>query len=422
MTSGLASLPGPTLPSHAETTALRAGDSVNPKLAAELRRRAVLNGCKWDPQVGDVATLAPFPLIIKRTVWDQLSLWAERLALEAEAAEWEICRRADLLRALGLPRHLQSVLAAPATMTPSAGRVVRFDFHFTTEGWRVSEANSDVPGGFSEGSYFTALMAQQFPGLRTAGDPGGQWCNALCKTVGNAGVVALLSAPGYMEDQQVVSFLASKLRELGRVALLAKPEQIRWQQGYAHLNTRWHQGPVDAIVRFYQAEWIAALPESVGWKQLFRAGKTPVANPALAAITESKRFPLVWDNLSTLLPTWRALLPETRAPQDASWFDDDGWIVKTAMCNTGDTVCIRELMSWNRWLQTRFSVFIAPERWVAQRRFESVPIPTPSGPRHVCVGVYTVNGRTAGAYARLAEKPLIDFQSVDVALLIENDD
>jgi hypothetical protein len=36
------------------------------------------------------------------------------------------------------------------------------------------------------------------------------------------------------------------------------------------------------------------------------------------------------------------------------------------------------------------------------------------------VGVFTVNGRTAGA--RLAEKPLIDFAAMDVALLLEQDD
>ena len=56
---------------------------------------------------------------------------------------------------------------------------------------------------------------------------------------------------------------------------------------------------------------------------------------------------------------------------------------------------------------------------MAQRRFESMPIPTPLGPRHVCVGVYTVNGKAAGAYVRLSEKPLIDFCATDVALLIE---
>ena len=57
------------------------------------------------------------------------------------------------------------------------------------------------------------------------------------------------------------------------------------------------------------------------------------------------------------------------------------------------------------------------ERWML-----SVPIGTPAGQRHFCVGVYTVNGKAAGAYVRLSEKPLIDFSAVDAALLLEEDD
>jgi hypothetical protein len=92
------------------------------------------------------------------------------------------------------------------------------------------------------------------------------------------------------------------------------------------------------------------------------------------------------------------------------------------MCNTGDTVSVRELMPPRQWLQTRLSVLLSPAKWIAQRRFESVPVSTAVGPRHVCVGVYTVNGHAVGAYARLSEKPLIDFAAVDVALLVEEDD
>lgn len=373
-------------------------------------------------QVGDVTTLAPFPLVMKRCVWEQLSGWAEQLAAEVAEAEQEISRRPDLLRLLGLPRNLQIVLAAETPLTPTAGQVIRFDFHPTTEGWRISEANSDVPGGFSEASHFTAIMAEHFPNLQPAGNPGDELCDVLVEAAGAGGVVALLSAPGYMEDHQVISCLASKLHGRECEAHLAKPEQIRWQNGHAHLETQWHCGLLNAVVRFYQAEWISRLPESVGWKMFFRGGRTPVANPALAAISESKRFPLVWDRLSADLRTWRALLPETHDPRDVAWSNDDRWLVKTAMCNTGDAVSIRELIKPKQWLQTRFSILLAPGQWVAQRRFEFMPIATPAGPRHVCVGVYTVNGRAAGAYTRLAEKPLIDFAAVDVALLIEEDD
>jgi glutathionylspermidine synthase len=401
---------------------IRAEEAVDPKKALEIRRRAAFEGCKWDAQVGDVTTLAPFPLVMKHSTWEQLSAWAERLAAEAAEAEKEIACRPELLRVLGLPSKLREVLTDEAPLSPAAGRVIRFDFHLTTEGWRISEANSDVPGGFSEASHFTALMAEHFPDLQLAGNPGHEWCDALSDLIGSGGVVALLSAPGFMEDHQVVSFLAAELRRRSCHAHLAKPEQIRWREGRAYLDTLWHRGPLDALIRFYQAEWMSRLPESVGWRLFFRGGKTPVANPPLAPISESKRFPLVWDRLSVELPTWRALLPESRDPRHAAWSRDDSWLVKTAMCNTGDTVSIREMMPAKQWLQTWFNVSLRPGQWVAQRRFESEPLPTPAGPRHVCVGVYTVNGRTAGAYARLAEKPLIDFAAVDVALLLESDD
>ncbi|HLH56340.1 MAG TPA: glutathionylspermidine synthase family protein [Verrucomicrobiae bacterium] len=423
MTAGLA-VPQNTEPARLFTRSpgIRAGSALDSETALDLRRRAALEGCKWDSQVGDVTTLAPFPLVMKRSVWDHLSARAEQLTAEAAEAEQEISGRPDLLRQLGLPRRLQAVLADEAPLSPAAGRIIRFDFHLTTEGWRVSEANSDVPGGFSEASHFTAIMAEHFPGLEPAGNPGHQWCDALLGLIGSGGVVALLSAPGYMEDHQVVSFLATELRRRGCQAHLAKPEQIRWREGHAYLDTLWYRGPLDAVVRFYQAEWICRLPESACWQQFFRGGKTPVANPALATITESKRFPLLWDKLSVDLPTWRALLPETRDPRQVAWSGDDGWLVKTAMCNTGDTVSIRQLMPAKQWLRTRFNVLLKPNQWVAQRRFESVPVPTPAGQRHVCIGVYTINGRTAGAYARVAEKPLIDFAAVDVALLVEQHD
>jgi glutathionylspermidine synthase len=369
-----------------------------------------------------VDVLTPFPLVMRRSVWETLAAQAEQLAAEAIAAEAEISGRPELLRRLGLPRALWNVLGDKTPPTPAAGRVFRFDFHFTTGGWRISEANSDVPGGFSEASHFTALMAEQFPRLRPAGDPGGTWADALAQAAGCGGVVALLSAPGLLEDHQVIAFLAARLRERGCRAYLAKAEQIVWRDGVAQLEGSWYRGRLAAVVRFYQAEWLVRLKGSCDWRRFIRGGRTPVANPGLSAITESKRFPLLWERLSTPLPTWRALLPETRDPRHAPWEPDDGWLLKTAMCNTGETVSIRDLLAARDWRRTRRAARWFPGGWVAQRRFESVPVRTPVGPRHVCIGVYTVNGRAAGVYARLAVKPLIDCSAPDAALLLEDDE
>jgi glutathionylspermidine synthase len=412
-----------TLTNGAETeSVLWTEAAVDSESWLEIRRRAVLDGCKWDPQVGDIDTLSPFPLVLKASAWNQLARYAEQLTAEAISAENEISHRPDLIAQLGFPRALRRVLADQSPITPTAGRVVRFDFHYTTQGWLISEANSDVPGGFSEASCFTKMMARHFPELRPAGNPGDVWTSALAAAAGPAGVIVLLSAPGFMEDHQVIAFLARRLCERGCVAHLAKPEQIVWRNKSAYLNTAWYRGPIHIIVKFYQAEWLARLPRKFGWEKFFRNGNTPVANPPLAVISESKRFPLVWNELSTRMPTWRSLLPKTRDPRAAPWSSDDAWLLKTAMCNNGDTICIRDSMSHKAWLRLRISVQLSPGKWIAQRHFESVPVSTPVGPRHVCIGVYTVNGRAAGAYARLSKKPVIDFSATDVALLLKDDE
>ena len=139
-------------------------------------------------------------------------------------------------------------------------------------------------------------------------------------------------------------------------------------------------------------------------------------------IAESKRFPLVWERLRTALPTWRALLPETCDPRSVNWRNDDGWILKAAMSNTGDEVAIRELKSAREWRRVAWSARLTPGRWVAQRRFEAAPLSTADGPVYPCIGVYTIDGRAAGVYGRYSRRHLIDFAAVGVALLICDDE
>src|SRR5205814_71245 len=99
--------------------------------------------------------------------WAELRQVASALAAEALAAEKILLRSPDLLKKLGLPKAVLSALTAnPHGLTPSAARVMRFDFHWTTGGWRISEVNSDVPGGFTEATEFTASVSRHLPGTR----------------------------------------------------------------------------------------------------------------------------------------------------------------------------------------------------------------------------------------------------------------
>jgi glutathionylspermidine synthase len=398
---------------------IRAGAPLAEAEFREARRAALLDFCKWDPQVGDVATLVPFPLLIEPQTWRQLSDWAEALAAEMLAAEAELLARPELHRALGIPRALRCALrrALREGATPAAARIARFDFHWTRDGWRISEVNSDVPGGYCEASAFTELVARCVPGSRSSGDPGCAWADAIAAAAPRC--VALVSAPGFMEDTQVVAYLADRLRERGRAAFAAKPENLRWVGGRAELDAAWRAGPLDAVVRFFQAEWLPRVTRACQPLRFVAGGHTPVTNPGTALLSESKRFPTVWSRLATPLPTWRRLLPETRDPREAPWRRDEGWVLKSAFCNNGDDLAIPGESGVREWRQAARAALLAPGRWIAQRRFASVPLATPAGPVHPCLGVYVVNGHAAGIYGRLAAKPLIDFQARDVAVLVQ---
>jgi glutathionylspermidine synthase len=399
------------------TPPYRCGDRLDPEAFARVRRSLVLEHCKWDPQVGDVGTLADFPLIMPRRTWRELAKWSEALTTEAMLAEREIASRPELYARLGLPRRLRGALRSSRSeawddRTP---RAMRYDFHLTREGWRISECNADVPGGYAEASAFTAMMARHHRVAVPTGDPGAQWASAIARTAEGADV-ALVSAPGFMEDFQVVHYLASRLRQMGIRAHCSQPRQIEWMDGAAFLGGN----RLGAVLRFYQAEWLTNLPRSTRWWNYFRATRTPVYNPGTCVLIESKRFPLVWDDLSsTQLTTWRRLLPACADPREVPWRTDDSWLLKTAFCNTGDTVSARSLMTPARWANVARSARWFPGQWIAQMRFEPLPLATPLGDVFPCIGVYTIDGRACGAYARISHGPIVDYAAIDVALLIE---
>ena len=387
---------------------------LSPRDFGRLRRRLVLEHFKWDPQVGDVETLARYPLIVPALTVRELFALAEALASETVAAERELLSRPDLLRRLGLPRRIRRVLSDDSALpTPAAARVIRFDFHPTPEGWRISEANSDVPGGYAESSHFSRLMAEHWPGLQPVGDPVSALADALhCHRPGRIG---LLAATGYMEDQQVVACLADAFRRRGWNTAHGHPGQVEWRDGRAYLRSA---GSLDAVVRFFQGEWLARLRDVARWRSFFRGGRTPVINPGAAILTESKRFPLVWDELKTPLATWRSLLPETRDPRRADWRREPTWLLKAAFGNNGDEVIDRQSTGRKSWRSAEWSARLRPGDWAAQQRFAILPVETPAGPMFPCLGVYTINGRAAGIYGRMAPKLFIDYTAVDVAVLV----
>ena len=73
-------------------------------------------------------------------------------------------------------------------------------------------------------------------------------------------------------------------------------------------------------------------------------------------------------------------------------------------------------------LYGRLALPPAPGAWIAQRRFHSIPLATPRGPLHSCVGIYTVNGRASGICGRLSAGPVVDYRAIDAAVLVGTGD
>ena len=386
---------------------------------AELRRRAIVDCCKWDPQVGDVCAIARSPLVLTRAAWDEVVRIAEALAGETLAAERELIDRPALHRLLGLPRAARRALRQAARLGAAAGaaRIVRFDFHFTADGWRISEANCDVPGGLNEASGLPLAIAPHYAWAAPVGDPAGAYARAIAARLTPGATVALVHATAFSDDQQMMLFVARRLERMGITTHLASPSHLRWRDGRAHLETAWWRGALDLVIRFFPAEWLGDLPAACGWQQLFAGARTPVSNPATAMLTQSKRFPLVWDRLRTPLPAWRAHLPETRDPRDAPWRTSADWIVKPALGRVGEGIGMADAISAADMRRIVRQARWWPSGWIAQRRFRVLPIAVGGREVFPCLGVYTLDGRVVGAYGRLGGVPLIDARAADAAVL-----
>lgn len=392
--------------------------AIDPSCYREIRQRMALDEFKWDVQIGDDSALASFAFVLPREVWQELTVLTSALAQELAAAEQELSQRPALWRELGLPTRIRRALENPLSWTPGIARVIRFDFHPTTEGWRISEANSDVPGGYTEASRFTTLVQPHVADAEIAGNPAALLCETLARGCKEHRRLALLAAPGYIDDQQIVAYLSAQLRERGIEALIARPEQIHAVDGVAHLRSGTRDLPLDVLFRFYQGEWMTRL-RSDDWSLFFRGCRTPVCNPGTAVLTESKRLPLLWDRLRTPMPTWRRLLPPTCAVS-AAWLDPQGdWVLKAAYGNTGNSVFARAWSPARDYWGALAASMVRPREWVAQARFEITECATPFGPVRPCIGVYTIDGSVAGIYGRCTRSGWIDFAATDVAVFVE---
>ena len=400
----------------------KAGRPLSAKEWKEYRKRVLLDCRDCGIPPGDYFDLARFPLLMERKEWLTVARLAERLSQEALAAEQELIFRPELHEALGLPVAMRRVLRECGQKGGPRGsaRVMRCDFHFTPEGWRISEVNTDFLGGFIEASSFTELMAPYFPQYSPAPNPAAAYAAAIRKAAGGNALIGIVRRPS-ISRYRGIKCVAREVRRQGMRLVIVKPRQVRWRSNQANFAELCSPSTPDLLIRWLNVQKLPTLLPEAHWKPWFCGGRTRMSNPGSCVLTQGKRFPLVWNRLRTPIPTWRSLLPETRGIGEVPPASEREWVFKSFFGAAGAEVAIAGVTEEGAFKRMLREARHHPAGWIAQRRFESVAMATPQGPRHLCFGVYTVDGRAAGAYTRMSADPLVDGYAEDVAVLIRGE-
>lgn len=389
---------------------------------SDYRYDVIFKAYKWDPQVEDHNTISRHVVMLSREIARQLEMWAERLSEETVSMEKALAGNPAPAKELGLPGKI--VRALPLLSRYDGGRnvrLMRFDFHPTETGWALSEVNSDVPGGLAEASVLPELAGKYFGGYAPGKNLARSLMEAFKARVKESGRIALVHATAYADDRQVMQFLGDCLEGNGFQTTFAAPDHIGWVDKRAVSILEGQEGELNGIVRFFPLEWLPNLPWRSQWEGFYDCETTSCNHP-IAIFAQSKRLPLIWNRLGVDVPTWKSLLPETVDP-GAIDQEADGWIYKPAMGRVGEGISIREAASPQELSRIRKAVRRHPGQWIAQRRFQSRPLRTEEGELyHLCIGVFTVNGKSAGFYGRISPYPRIDARAKDIPLLIPREE
>jgi glutathionylspermidine synthase len=386
------------------------------------RYDVIFKAYKWDPQVGDHNTISRHAVLMSVETAEQLETWAEQMSRETVSMEEALLKRMPLAEELRLPAPVYKAFKRLSGYDRGQNvRLMRFDFHPVETGWAVSEVNSDVPGGLAEASAMPGIAAAYFDGCSPGPSVAKSLLEAFRSRLKNGGRIAFVHATSYSDDRQVMQFLSDYFRN-GRWfdTILAAPDHLRWNNKKAVSILEGREGEIDGIVRFFPLEWFAGLPRNSDWQGYYDCA-TPSCNHPVASLAQSKRLPLMWDKLEVDIPAWKRFLPETRDPGSVLPREAD-WIFKPALGRVGEGISIKGAASEKELKLIEKAVRVQPKDWVAQRMFKSLPLVADDGESyHLCIGVFTVDGKAAGFYGRLSPYPRIDARAKDVPILIAKD-
>ncbi len=371
---------------------------------------------KWDAYLAGSLRVLPEALVLGA---DEHTAAVET-CLALDGALGRVAARAkatpECWERLAIPAPVRELIAAEVERP---FQLARYDLVPTAEGWMLPEFNEDAPGGFNEAVAAPALFAP----LLARGELAGDFAASFLAGMPPGKRVGLVYATGYAEDLQHVLLLADLLRSRGSEAVLASPEQLACGAfGRPRLAGR----PVDWILRFFPAEWYAALANRRAWRRAL--ARIPVVNPLGRILRQSKGLFAWWRTAPGIDAADRELLgrhtPHTEflEPRAAARLlaEREDWVLKRMFGRMGDAVVIGHRTPAADWERCLAEACRRPEEWIAQHAFRPLAFPTAAGARlYPVLGVYLIDGRFAGHYSRADEIGFTTHEAYYVVTAVE---
>lgn len=314
-------------------------------------------------------------------------------------------------------------LAAASFQAGDDAALVRVDLLLGDDGvFRACEINADCPGGHNEATGLPILAQQAgfWQGLNPTAllDDLVERLAALAerpgapKGLGGRGTVALLYATAYAEDLQVCALVQRALRARGVPAILCAPTAPKLRGGVLCVG----EVPVAVLYRYFPTEYMEGQRNLEMLATAVTSGALRTLSSFAQIYAQSKlAFARAWAKKTELTDAEQDVLarhtPETfelhEIPAAQLVAERAGWVLKRALGRVGDEVFVGSLMlpaDWAALVESLGALCQSDEteKWLAQRFIPQRAVRSPYGEQLVTLGVYLLDGRFAGYFARLS--------------------
>jgi len=401
--------------------------------------RLVAGGIIPDPWVDGEPRFRVEPIVLTERAFGELNRAAESVAMVYDEACRLCVEHPSLVDEFLMLTPCQKLMWLASQ--PLWHGIARADVFRTSEGLAVCELNSDTPTGEAE----AVILGEMYSSVSGARDPNTELRarfvamvdamerRLLPKDASRA--VGLLYPTEMTEDLPLVHIYRQWLEAEGREVVLGSPFNLTVSSdGVPELLGV----PCGIFVRHYKTDWWGerlpvwtdgepfadATPLVDPLSRLITGvaeSKCVVINPFGSVVAQNKRtMALMWERRDLFSEAARAAIDayvprtvrlEAMHPEQLS-VERELWVLKSDYGCEGDEVIVGKLATQAEWDECLAKAI--PERWIAQRYFETLLEADGTAVNH---GIYVVAGEASGIYARVSRGPTsLDALSVPVVV------